>query len=190
MIAREFHLYAIVEGYGEIEAVPKLLHRIWNDDGAAPMLRIDKKPHRVPKGVFMSNARKRREALTLAGKRMRAKDGGVLVLMDADSDCCKEFVHNKKAAEIRADIAEILRNVPCVFAAAEKGYESWLVAGFGGSGKVGDPKGWLKDLTGQYQEIPDQAKLTSAPEFDINLACRVNASFRRFREKVLKMTAA
>ena len=192
MTPAEFHIFAIVEGYSEIDAVPKLLHRIWTGDNY-PVLRTDEEPYRVPKGSFIDNAEKRRRALAWGGKQARKNGGGVVILMDADSACCKDFLQSEKAAKIHADISEILESVPHFFALAEIEYESWLVAGLDGD-NAGRPKKWLSrnpektGLHGEYKNMFHQAELTA--KFDIDLACQINVSFRRFREKVLKMTAA
>ena len=185
MTAEEFHLFAIVEGYGEVDAVPKLLHRIWNDARVAVSLRTDESPHRIPKGLFIDNAAKRCEVLETAAEWAREMRGGVLILMDADADCCKKLLNEKQMKKVRGDIACILADTPHCFALAEKGYESWLVAGFGGD--QSNPKNWLKNQFGKYSKIPDQKKLTSIPEFDIKRAYEINVSFRRFRDRVLAL---
>lgn len=189
MTGSAFHLFAIVEGYSEIDAVPVLLRRIWKS-GNCPIIRTDEKPYRIPKGSFINVCEKRRRALAWAEKHARKQGGGVLILMDADSSCCKDFLQSHRMAEIRNDIAEILNGVPHFFALAEAEYESWLVAGLGGGG-AGNPKKWLSrnpkksGLPGKYKNVIDQADLTA--KFNMDLAAKENDSFRRFRDKVLAM---
>ena len=181
-----FHLFPIVEGYGEIEAVPKLLHKIWSSDKCA--LRVEN-PYRIPNGTFIHKAEKRRKCMNSVMHKCRPHlpHGGVLILIDADSPCCKNFLDGDKMKEINTDIKKIFGNdVLSFFALAEREYESWLVAGLGG-GNEGAPKRWLKERFGQYSEVPDQKKLTSIPEFDIKRAYEINVSFRRFRERVLAL---
>lgn len=133
MTAGEFHIFAIVEGRGEIDAVPALLHKIWQNAGGIPVLRTDEAPYFVPKGSFLNNAEKRRRSLFWGANNARAKGGGVLILMDADSKCCRDFLHGDKMKEIRGDFGEIFgEHIPHFFCIGGMGIR--IVAG-GGTGR-------------------------------------------------------
>ena len=186
-----FYVFAIVEGKGELKAVPNLLHRLWEANIKSPPLRTGKQPYKVRRGDFINNQKVRREYLNEVGYRARQCYGGVLILLDAEEECCRDFVHGDKIKDIRADIDEILVGIPHFFALAEKGYESWLVAGLGGiNTEKGVSEDWInanKDKTGldrKYNKIVDQLKLTS--KMDIQRARKVNSSFNRFCKKFLQ----
>ena len=85
----DLHVVAIVEGHGEKEAVPKLLNGIWKTANSTNNLCMDEEPYFVPKGICLGNkesANNRwQSALAWAQSMVREKDGGVLILMDADA---------------------------------------------------------------------------------------------------------
>ena len=145
----DIHVVAIVEGHGEKEAVPKLLNGIWKTTNSTNNLRMDEEPYFVPKGIFLSdneNAKNRRQsALAWAQSMVREKDSGVLILMDADAQCCKEFLESRQVKKACSDIEEYLKGIMPGFTVAEQGYEFWLVAGLGGGAYQGDPKDWLTE---------------------------------------------
>ena len=186
-----FHVFAIVEGKGELKAVPNLLHRLWQANKKSPPLRTGKQPYKVHRDEFINNQVARREYLNEVGYRARQCCGGVLILLDTEKACCRDFLHGDKMKDIRTDINEILSGIPHFFALAEKGYESWLVAGFGGNNtEKGVSKKWLnanKYKTGRvknYRKTVDQRELTS--QMDIQRARSVNPSFNRFCERFLE----
>ncbi len=189
------HIYAVVEGHGEVEAIPKLLHRIWYSVEKSPTLRVDR-PYRIRKGKFENDENKRKECLHITAGFAREDNANVFILMDADTDCCKDYLRDDKMKEIKADMDDILHGIPYMFCLAEKNYESWLVAGMGGGGKVRNPEQWLIDnptksgLSGTYRKRQEQAILTSNSNFDINLAKEHSASFRRLVNKISAMSIA
>ena len=111
----------------------------------------------------------------------------MLILLDADKERAPDFVC--KNPHIQDDMDRILKDIPYIFALAEKGYESWLAAGFGG-GNPGNPEDWIndnKDKTGlerKYSKIVDQSKLST--QMDIQQAYVDNCSFKRLCEKLWK----
>ena len=186
MTAANFHVFSIVEGDGEIEAVPKLLYHIWGSE--SPLLRTDQKPWKLLKGKFIHDQKKRQEALNVVRSWASARcQSGVLILLDADKERAPDFVRNNK--NIQDDIEGILKDVPYIFALAEKGYESWLVAGFGG-GNPGNPEDWINDhkektgLGRKYSKTVDQSKLSA--QMDIQQAYEDNCSFKRLCKKLWK----
>ena len=192
MTDTDFHVFAIVEGKGELVAVPDLLHRLWKANEKLPPLRAASKHiFKVSRDGFINNCETRQKYLNLVGYQARKCHGGVLILLDTEKACCRDFLHGDKMKDIRADIDEILSGIPQFFALAEKGYESWLVAGFGGNNtEKGVSKKWLnanKDKTGRvknYSKVVDQHELTS--KMDIQQARKANRSFNRFCERFLE----
>ena len=113
-------IVAIVEGHGEVEAVPILLRRI--AAAVAPTADIEVlRPIRVDRyGVVKQNELER--AVELAA-RMVGTDGSILILLDADDDCPAELGPEllQRAGAARPD-----RAIRVVLAKAE--YEAWFLA--------------------------------------------------------------
>ena len=198
-------VFGIVEGQGDAHALQALLTRI-DDKGR---LRLGKHPaYRLRSGLFFKDKEERKDCFELVrGFAADALAAGqrvcVLILMDGDKagndkNCCKKWLNGDEAAEILADINRVFAKIPSLFVLAEKGYESWLVAGLDGS-NPGKPKDWLKkhrqswttsdSKSGSqvYKEVPDQKIATSSPNFNLDLAAKKNRSFKRLRERLLKM---
>lgn len=76
-------IVSVVEGDGEVRALPKLLYRLAREVGVAS-LRVPA-PMRVPRGKLTTQGGIER-AVGAAAQRVGAA-GGVLVLLDADDDC-------------------------------------------------------------------------------------------------------
>ncbi len=173
-------LATMVEGHAEVDALPLLVRRLH------PGL-IVPKPVRVKRQKVLQHDELLRTA-TFAESNIRqgGGSGGILLLLDADSDC---------AATIGPDLQRRLsesfshRMVRCVFAVRE--FESWLVAGDPTADEAADEtrggKGWLKHQLGMYSPTADQPRLTAA--LDVARAEKRSRSFRRLR-KVLAEFAA
>lgn len=169
----------IVEGHGEIEALPLLIRRVASniDPAVYPDIRS---PLRVSRTKLLRAGELERHVQLAALKS--GEDGRILILIDADDDCPATLGPQLLQ---RAQIARPDRHVSVVLAKSE--FESWFLAGAEGiAGKRGlpqdlqppanpelirDAKGWLKTkmLNGTYKETRDQPALTNA--FDI-LAAR------------------
>ena len=177
-------LVAIVEGHGEVEAVPLLIRRIGQE--VSPLSTPDVvKPIRVPRGSMLKTGELDRY-VSLAGIRV-GSDGRILILLDAHRDC---------PAELRTTILERARatrsDLPIEVVLANREYESWFIAAVeslrGVRGISTDTDGpqdpesiqgakeWLRDrMTGSYHPTADQAALTA--RFDMALARRRAPSF-------------
>ncbi len=113
-------IVAIVEGHGEVEAVPILLHRIaaavapTTEIDILPPIRVDRygvlKPHELERAVELA-------------ARMVGTEGSILILLDADDDCPAELGPDllERAGAARPD-----RAIRVVLAKAE--YEAWFLA--------------------------------------------------------------
>ena len=177
---------AIVEGHGEVEAVPILLRRI--APSVSPSLAVKVlKPIRIGRYKILKPGELER-AVELAA-RQTGRGGCILILLDAEDDCPAELgrVLLERAIDARRD-----RDIRVVLAKRE--YEAWFLAaansiagerGFGplvsppsDPESIRDAKGWLTARlpSGQsYRETLDQPALTaifdlatarSAPSFD------------------------
>ena len=169
----------IVEGHGEVEAVPILLRRI--AERVAPGIALEvPRPIRVKRHQILK-AEEMERAVALAAGRARP-NGGILVLLDADDDCPADLASGllHRARQSRSD-----RPIRVVLAKAE--YESWFLAAAASlagqrgideaasppvdSEAIRDAKGWLSACMPpgrRYRETLHQAALTA--RFDLDSA--------------------
>jgi hypothetical protein len=176
----------IVEGHGEVSAVPVLLRRLCDAAGAHG-IGIGS-PIRRSRSEFTDEL-KLKKAVELA--TWRPDCGAVLILFDADSACAKE-----EAPRVAAWAAAAAGAVPCAVVMATREYEAWFLATLDSlRGKRGirpdataharpeAPRGAKAALEDRmvpgrtYSPTTDQAALTES--FDLreaHLRCR---SFRR-----------
>lgn len=176
----------IVEGFGEVQALPVLLRRLRDVSGAfglefAPPIR----GRRFELSDETSLRRLIRRAL--AQRRL----SGLLVLFDSDDDCPRDL-----ALRLQARASEEAGGVPCTVVIAHREYEAWFLASLRSlRGSRGiredaeahpDPesvRGAKERLTGcmepgrTYSETRDQAALSAL--FDLAAAYRSCRSFRR-----------
>jgi hypothetical protein len=186
---------SIVEGDGEVPALPKLLHRIAAELGVPNLLTPT--PMRIPRGKITIVGGIER-AVAAGALRVPAK-GGVLVLLDADDDCPAEYGPLLLA---RATAARPDKQVSVVLANRE--FEAWFLAAAPSlAGQFGFPaefprprnpetprdcKGLLTKARpkGQpYKETVDQAPLTSV--FDLKMAREHSDSFDKFYREVSRL---
>ena len=182
----------IVEGHGEVKALPVLLRRLQGVAEFNGYLDIQS-PIRIPADAFF-DSKKLSRALQIAIAD-REERHLVLLLRDADDDCPVELAKNILSFVGEIDKVEVL----VVVAKCE--YESWFVASAPSlAGKRGLPddlsvpanhhsirgaKEWLSSRMGQrrsYGETVDQPALSEL--MDLGMACQ-NPSFRRFHDRVL-----
>lgn len=176
----------IVEGHGEVEAVPVLLRRLINEAG---LFNIDVlRPIRQKRSQLVRKSSLQR-AVQLAC--LRQDCSSILILFDADDDCPKEHV-----SEIQQWANEISGLVPCAVVMAVKEYEAWFLSTMESlRGKTGikddaassdspeTVKGAKEAIERQmkrgfsYMETTNQAALTAI--FDMHMAFRRCRSFRK-----------
>jgi hypothetical protein len=179
----------IVEGHGEVQALPVLLRRVcqWlTPDLHALVL----PPIRVHRDRFLRKDDEFGRVLTLAASKSGA-GGAVFVLLDADDDCPASL-----GVEIanRAQLRIPHRHLSVVLANRE--YEAWFIASAtsldgqrGFSMKPGDldvdaegprdAKGWMRDrmTSGLYGEVTDQPAFSA--RIDLQQAFDRSRSFRK-----------
>lgn len=176
----------IVEGHGEVAAVPILLRRLRD---AAGLFTVD----------VLSPIRQRRSQLAQRSSLQRAvqlaclkKDcAAILILLDSDDDCPKDL-----AIEMHQWASEVSCPIPCAVVMAVKEYEAWFLATMESlRGKAGikdnavshkSPEtvrgakeaieDWMQSGF-SYKETTDQPALTAT--FDLKTAFVKCRSFRK-----------
>ena len=182
----------IVEGHGEVSAVPILLRRICAELLGGPTVKV-LKPIRQPRGKLLSNKDDcLQKSLNLAVYKLRQADAPpaahlILVILDADQECAAQVGPQllTKAENLRADA-----QIGVVLAVCE--YETWFVSAaeslskyldLRGEAAPEDPEGakcrksWIEDRWrgAKYSESVDQPKLTEV--MDLPLCRRRSPSF-------------
>ncbi len=178
----------IVEGHGEVSAVPILLRRIasWRTPGRSPDILP---PIRVRRDRFLNRDDECKRYLRLAAAKCE-EGGWILVLLDADDDCPAQRANQ---VLMRAAAYMAHRKVSVVFATRE--FEAWFIAaaasldGYRGfafdpadtieAETIRDAKGWLRDRMagGTYGETTDQPAFSAC--FDLQQAFDGSRSFRK-----------
>jgi hypothetical protein len=190
-------IVSIVEGDGEVRALPKVLHRIAAELGVFLLTPND--PSRIPRGRLIADGGIERE-VSAAAIRVTGL-GGILVLIDADDDCPAEYGPHllARATKTRPD-----KKISVVLAKHE--FEAWFLAAAPSiAGKHGFPeelaspqdpenprgcKEWLsraRTSTGgrPYRETVDQALLAST--FDMSMARSNSPSFDKFYREITRL---
>ena len=177
---------AIVEGHGDVQALPALLRRLgrW----LSPDLLLDvPPPMRVPRDPITRADTLRRPLELMANKG--GKGAPLLIVLDGDDDC---------PAELGPRIAALARGIrpdrEIGVVVAHREFEAWFLAGAaslrGERGlsatldapadpeAVRDAKGWLSDRMAQpYSPRVDQEAL--ARRLDLDLALPRSPSLRK-----------
>lgn len=169
----------IVEGDGDVQAVPKLLGAISQD-------LVTLRPVRFPKTkLLVAGGLERAAKIARANIRLPG-ESLVLVLIDADEDCAATL-----GPELLRRVRTSAHDVECFVAIAVREYESWIVGGLTelnitSPETAGKPKDRLREINGgRYSETVDQQVFTS--RIDVHELARRSPSFRRLREKLTGM---
>ena len=138
-------IYPIVEGHGEVIAVPILLRRFAHEVFETYEFQV-LQPFRLSKGKMTAGSHLE-NAATLARQKLEQFDGdhAILVIRDADDDC-----PGHDAPTLLEWVTPIVSPIPVsvVFAKAE--YEAWFLAA-------------VRSLCG-YRGIADNATVPADPE--------------------------
>jgi len=179
---------SIVEGDGEVIALPILLRRL--AEWRTPEHYQDvSTPIRVRRDRFLNRDDEFQRHLLLAASKC-GNDGWILVLLDADDDCpatrSAEILHRAQACVPHRRISVVLAN---------REYEAWFIAAAaslnGHRGFVFDPldtiepesrrnaKGWITShmVDRAYGETTDQPGFTA--RIDLQLTFDHSRSFRK-----------
>ena len=193
-------LVCIVEGHGEVKALPVLIRRIAEEQGVYDL--DVPRPIRCPRSKVLRKhgqvwADKLARPIQLAANKLATRESGaVLILFDADEGCPATIAPEllKAAREARADLT-------CVAVLAKREYEAWFLAAIPSlkqAGKlsldarepddpesVSDAKGYLSRLmgpNGSYGETVDQPAFSSL--MDLAEAKRAPSFAKLHREVV------
>lgn len=190
----EVLIVPIVEGHGEVGAVPALLHRINEESCARVRLRVNP-PTRVKASQFLQFGPEFQRHVALAAAKARQSPASiVLVLLDCEDDCPKRL-----APVIREQLLASAHDVDFLVALAYREYETWFLAAAeslrrhhglpidlsapGQPESIRDAKGWIsRHLRPRaYDEIVHQLAFTRV--FDLEAASAV-PSFARLRDRL------
>lgn len=189
-------LAVIVEGHGDVEAVPILLRRMLAEIAPSQIVKIHR-PIRVPR-MRVVKPRELERAIELACALLRG-EGAILVLLDADDDCPKQL-----APHLLARAEEVAGPLPVSTVLATREFESWFLAAAASlAGCRGLPaplvppespesirgaKEWLRERMPSargYSETLDQPAL--AATFDLEAARRGAPSFAKLHRDLLRL---
>lgn len=178
---------SIVEGHGEVEALPALLHRLAAQPGVPFGLRVAP-PIRVKLGSFLHDQEYFRRHVELAASKAIDYGGAVLILLDCDDGCPAELGPDllARAQKVRGDALFLV-------ALAYREFETWFMAAAESlRGKFGlpenlvrpehfesirDAKGWLgKNMPNGYDPLRHQHLMAKAIDLD---QARAAKSFHR-----------
>jgi hypothetical protein len=179
---------SIVEGDGEVRALPVLLRRLAQWRGPADYVDV-LTPIRVYKDRFLNRPEEFSRHLQLAAAKC-GDTGWILILFDADDDCPAE-----KGATVLAQAQTIVPHRRIAVVLANREYEAWFIAaaeslngcrGFQSLANDAsvDPegprnaKGWVRDrMPGSYGETTDQPAFSQ--KLDLAVAHERSRSFRK-----------
>ena len=188
-------IIAIVEGRGELSAVPLLIRRVAAE--VSPLAHVSVlAPIRVDRNKVTGP--NELERTVRAAARRSGPDGRILILLDADRDCPAQLGPEllRRARAARGD-----RHIRVVIPNSE--FESWFLASAESLGgrrgidpilvapndpeSIRDAKGWLTarmPAAKPYRPARDQAALVSAMDFK---AARRAPSFDKFWRDVCEL---
>jgi len=179
---------SIVEGDGEVAALPVLLRRLGQWRGTRGHVDV-LPPIRVYKDRFLNRPEEFSRHLKLAAAKC-GDAGWILILFDADDDCPA-----KKGATVLAQAQAIIPHRRVAVVLANREYEAWFIAaaeslngcrGFQSHANdaLVDPeiprnaKGWVRErMPAGYGETTDQPAFST--RFDLDLAHQRSRSFRK-----------
>lgn len=185
-------LYPIVEGHGEVAAVPVLLRRLLWDHAQCYGMEVGSPVRRT-----CSQFRREEEVHRMVRLALLQPDcAAVLLLFDGEDDCPLEL-----ATKVRGWAQEAAGATPCEVVIAYREYETWFLASVESlRGRWGiaddatapddpeakrDAKGALEEFLPPrrgYSPTVDQADMSAV--FDMALAHRRNRSFRKLVKTV------
>ena len=166
----------IVEGHGDVEAVPVLIRRIADD--LYPELSIVTHPTRVPRTkVVQIDQLEKTVELTA---RKIGRQGAILIILDSDDNCPA-----KLGPELLQQVVNIRSDLPIAVVLAKCEFEAWFLAAAESlSGQRGlkndlrppsnpvgirNAKGWLSSQMEDnrtYDEVNDQPAFTARFDFE------------------------
>lgn len=192
------NLACIVEGHGDLDAIPVLVRRIASEIASPVRVNIAHR-FRIPRSKLVKE-RELERAVELAARRT-GTGGAVLIVLDSDDDCPAQL---GPALLTRARIARMDFEVSVVVAHRE--FEAWFLAaaeslrGYRGLSEnlsrppevetIRGTKDWLSNhmaKSRRYSETLDQPALAAV--VDLTAAKQNSPSFARFYREVSRLLA-
>ena len=183
----------IVEGHGEVKAVPTLIQRVASD--LYPELQIiTPPPIRIPRNKAVRTAELER-GVELAAQTIKGQ-GAIFILLDSDDDCPAQL-----GPELLCRALQARSDLPIAVVLAKREFEAWFLAAAeslqGQRGLKNDlqppnnpeairgAKEWLgqrMEGTRKYRPTVDQRELTAC--FDFTQACQADSFHKCYRDIV------
>jgi Domain of unknown function (DUF4276) len=110
----------IVEGSGDVTAVPELLRRLQFDYGLGAHGVQIARPIKWKRSCFNSEAQVKRAVQLAKAERDCV---GILIIFDSDDDCPKTY-----ASRVAEWSRQEARNIPCEVVMANREYEAWFLS--------------------------------------------------------------
>lgn len=186
----------IVEGDGEVAALPVLLRRLANWLTPEVPTPVILPPIRVPRDRLLQRPAELSRHLQLAAAKS-GTDGWILILLDADDDCPATL-----GADLRQRAQAMVPHRRVAVVLANREFEAWFIAaapsleGVRGFSMGPEPrpqaevprdaKGWIKlRMPGRaYGPTTDQPAL--AAKMDLDLARTNSRSFRKLADEWIR----
>jgi hypothetical protein len=188
----------IVEGHAEVEAVPKLIHRVaknyYTTNLNPELVIVTPSPIRAKRNQVVKMGELERQ-VELAAQKIKGQ-GAILIILDSDDDCPAELgpALLRRASQARSDL-------PIAVVLAKHEFEAWFLAAaesLRGQSGLGDDmhppndpeairgaKEWLSNqMEGSrtYRETRDQPTLAAL--FDIEQARQADSFDKCYRDIV------
>lgn len=158
----------IVEGHGDVDALPVLLRKIRPD-------LVVRRPVRIPRSRLTMPDHLERAA-RIAASNLKTR-GLVLLVMDADDDCAATL-----GPALQKQLSTLFPSLSCRVALAVREFEAWIVGGderfsVDNADIAGNLKGRIEQLGGsKYRESVDQPRWTATASLE-----RLRMTSRSFR---------
>jgi hypothetical protein len=187
-------IICVVEGHGEVQALPVLIRRILQC--ANVQIGVDiPEPIRTKRDRFINKQDEYQKVLRLAAAK--ARGAPILILLDADDDCPVML-----SRQIEENIRNTVGNINVGVVIANREFESWFLASVttlvgqrklevnltvpSYSEDIRNCKGWLSErMTYGYREILDQAAFANS--ICPSLATMNSRSFEKFSKEVMRL---
>ncbi len=177
------YIASIVEGHGEIEALPALLHRLAASLSLPSALRVAP-PIRVKSGSFLHDQEYFRRHVELAASKAINYEGAVLILLDCDDECPAVL-----GPALLARAQSVRNDARFLVSLAYREFETWFIAAAESlRGKFGlpddlarpehfesirDAKGWLgRNMPTGYDPVQHQHLMAKAINIDQALSAK------------------
>ncbi|MGR3641492.1 DUF4276 family protein [Alterinioella nitratireducens] len=193
-------IFPIVEGHGEVNAVPLLLRRILHEELHVFDFGIHS-AYRLPRSRIGRFDEHLEKAVRFGGMKLGESVGGVIIIADSDDDC---------PVEMHDTFIEFCNfrdfQFPVAFVLAQREYEAWLIScgeemrahdsirddapSHDQPEEIGGAKGFfgrrILEEGRCYSETVDQAKFTALLNLDtVKAKCR---SFRKLVAEISRLT--